>query len=429
MRTFLAQAWKFLLKTKLFWGLAVLYGAGIVLSPINRHGVNIFLSPGNQSDVLRQVSNNGVIAVGMTIVIISGGIDLSVGSIMGFGSLLTAMLLSKQGWSPASVLSVPILSLTCLFLAIYLVPLVSAGLNRDSAKAAEKSGRVSRLLGWIFGLALGGAAFYCAAGQVQHKFGVVGVLITVPAVGLAVGALNGVIIAKCRMQPFIVTLAMMVAVLGVGRLVAGPDQAIYPLDSVNSTPNFTVLRELVLQVVPVPGIFFLVAVLVFGFMLKSTTFGRYIYALGGNEQAARLAGVRVDQVKIATYAISGMLAALAGVIYAAQYRQGLADAGSGAELNAIAAVVIGGTNLMGGRGSMTGTLVGVLIFGFLGNILLLKNIDSNTQLVLKGAIIIVAVLLQESQGGHFFKRWKTKKGPEPEQKPEKAMEMSTTSRR
>jgi simple sugar transport system permease protein len=207
------------------------------------------------------------------------------------------------------------------------------------------------------------------------------------------------------MQPFIVTLAMMVAILGAARLLGGETAAIYPVyTGSNATEKFDILRALVLQVVPVPGIFFLVAVLIFGFVLKFTTFGRYIYAIGGNEQAARLAGIHVDQVKISVYAVSGMLASLAGVLYTAQYRQGKPDAGSGAELDAIAAVVIGGTNLMGGKGSMIGTLVGVLIFGFLSNILLLKNINSNTQFVLKGAIILAAVLLQEGQLGLWWKR-------------------------
>ena len=130
-------------------------------------------------------------------------------------------------------------------------------------------------------------------------------------------------------------------------------------------------------------------------MLDTTTFGRYVYAIGGNEQATRLSGVAVDRVKIAVYALSGMLASLAGVLYTAQYLQGKPDAGEGIELDAIAAVVIGGTSLMGGKGSMIGTLVGVLIFGFLSNILQLNNIDSNSQLVLKGVIILAAVLLQE----------------------------------
>ena len=137
-------------------------------------------------------------------------------------------------------------------------------------------------------------------------------------------------------------------------------------------------------------------------LLRATTFGRYVYAIGGNEQAARLSGVEVDRVKIAVYAISGFLASLAGVLYTAQYRQGKPDAGVGMELDAIAAVVIGGTSLMGGKGSIAGTFVGVLIFGFLSNILQLNNIDSNTQLVLKGGIILAAVLVQERSLGDLL---------------------------
>jgi simple sugar transport system permease protein len=272
-------------------------------------------------------------------------------------------------------------------------------------RTAEKPATKIVAAGAFAGIILAAVAVAWTIGQLEPKFGVPGVLVTVPAVGLALGALNGVIIAKGRLQPFIVTLAMMVAILGLARLLAGQDAAVYPVyTGSNATEDFDVLRALVFNVVPVPGIFFLFAVFLFGFVLKVSTFGRYVYALGGNEQAARLAGIRVDRVKITVYAISGMLAALAGVLYTAQYRQGKPDAGTGAELDAIAAVVIGGTNLMGGRGSMTGTLVGVLIFGFLGNILLLKNIDSNTQLVLKGLIILGAVLLQEGQMAGWLRR-------------------------
>jgi len=232
--------------------------------------------------------------------------------------------------------------------------------------------------------------------------------VAVPAVGLTFGGLNGLFITKGKMQPFIVTLAMMVAILGIARLLGGTNMAVHAVyTGTNATEDFDILRALLFQIIPVPGIFFIIAVLVFGFVLKVSTFGRYIYAIGGNEQAARLAGIQVDQLKIAVYAISGMLASTAGVLYTAQYRQGKPDAGAGAELDAIAAVVIGGTNLMGGRGSMIGTLVGVLIFGFLGNILQLRNIDSNTQLVLKGGIILAAVLLQEGQLGV---RWKQFRG-------------------
>ena len=405
MKGIVTAAGNFLLKTKLFWGLAVLYGAGIVLSPVNRKGVNIFLEPGNQADVLRQVSNNGIIAVGMTLVILTGGIDLSVGSMMALGCMLCAMLLTLTGWTAASVTSIPILAIVSVFLCSYLVPLVATNLRRGSAKPVEQAGMTTRLLGLVLGVVVAASLAWWTTSQLQTKFGVLSVLITVPAVGLAIGGLTGLIISKGRLQPFIVTLAMMVAILGVARLLGGETAAVYPVyTGSNATDQFDILRALVLQVIPVPGIFFLVAVLTFGFILKYTAFGRYIYAIGGNEQAARLAGIRVDQIKTAVYAIAGMLASLAGVLYTAQYRQGKPDAGTGAELDAIAAVVIGGTNLMGGKGSMTGTFVGVLIFGFLTNILLLKNINSNIQFVLKGAIILAAVLLQEGQIGLWWKR-------------------------
>ena len=417
MNRVLERIFKFILTTKLFWGLAVLYATGVVLSPVNNKGVNIFLSPGNQADVLRQVSNNGIIAVGMTLVILTGGIDLSVGSMMALGSVICAMLLTQQGWTNASLFSIPILAVVCVIICLYLIPLIAMNVPGAAHRTAEKPATKIVAAGAFAGIILAAVAVAWTMGQLEPKFGVPGVLVTVPAVGLALGALNGVIIAKGRLQPFIVTLAMMVAILGLARLLAGQDAAVYPVyTGSNATEDFDVLRALVFNVVPVPGIFFLFAVFLFGFVLKVSTFGRYVYALGGNEQAARLAGIRVDRVKISVYAISGMLAALAGVLYTAQYRQGKPDAGTGAELDAIAAVVIGGTNLMGGRGSMTGTLVGVLIFGFLGNILLLKNIDSNTQLVLKGLIILGAVLLQEGQMAGWLRRVRPRVEKPPGQK-------------
>src|SRR6516164_2330642 len=133
MRQQLKAAGEFLLKTKLFWGLAVLYGMGIILSPVNRKGVNIFLEPGNQADVLRQVSNNGIIAVGMTLVILTGGIDLSVGSMMSLGCMLCAMLLTLQGWTAASVAAIPALAVVTVFLCSYLLPLIAMGLPGAAA--------------------------------------------------------------------------------------------------------------------------------------------------------------------------------------------------------------------------------------------------------------------------------------------------------
>jgi ribose/xylose/arabinose/galactoside ABC-type transport system permease subunit len=156
-------------------------------------------------------------------------------------------------------------------------------------------------------------------------------------------------------------------------------------------------------------LFFLAALLVGWILLTFTSFGRYVYAIGGNEQATRLAGINVARIKISVYATSGFLSALAGVLYVAQYRQGKPDAGMSLELDAIAAVAIGGTSLMGGRGTLAGTFVGVLIFGLLTNILQLNNIDTNTQLLLKGIIIVAAVLIQEGSLRALLPHWRIKR--------------------
>ncbi|RUU50910.1 ABC transporter permease, partial [Mesorhizobium sp. M7A.T.Ca.TU.009.01.1.1] len=239
--------------------------------------------------------------------------------------------------------------------------------------------------------------------QIEPKFGVLGVLLVAPCVGLLFGALNGFIIVAGRLQPFIVTLAMMVTALGIARLTAGQNNAVLPVyTGSNATADFEILRSLVFGIIPMPGLFFLGAILIYGAVLRFTPFGRYVYAIGGNEEAARLSGIAAGRVKIATYAVSGLLAGIAAVLYVAQYRQGKPDAGAGLELDAIAAVVIGGTSLMGGRGSLTGTFCGVLIFGLLSNILQLHNINSNLQLVLKGMIIIGTVLVQERNAGDLL---------------------------
>ena len=144
-------------------------------------------------------------------------------------------------------------------------------------RTAEKPATKIVAAGAFAGIILAAVAVAWTIGQLEPKFGVLGVLVTVPAVGLALGALNGVIIAKGRLQPFIVTLAMMVAILGLARLLAGQDAAVYPVyTGSNATEDFDVLRALVFNVVPVPGIFFLFAVFLFGFVLKVSTFGRYV---------------------------------------------------------------------------------------------------------------------------------------------------------
>ncbi|WP_244423964.1 ABC transporter permease [Phyllobacterium sp. YR531] len=382
----------------------MLFLVGVLSSPISSKGNNIFLSFGNLSDVFRQISVTGITAVGMTLVILIAGIDLSVGSVLALGSVVCAMLLTNEGWSAAYSIGTPalfILAFVCLFGVLSFAAKLKGNSQANSPSGSFANPRIIGAASVVTALAIA----FCMAMGSEGKAGVLLVLLVVPAVGFMLGMINGLVIVGGRLQPFIVTLAMMVAGLGIARLTAGQNTAVWPVyTGSNATEDFEFLRSLILGVIPVPGVIFAGVIFLFWIVLKFTKFGRYVYAIGGNEESARLAGVPVWRVKITVYAISGYLAALAGILYVAQYRQGKPDAGMGLELDAIAAVVIGGTSLMGGRGSMIGTLVGVLIFGFLSNILQLNNIDSNTQLVLKGAIIIVAVLLQErrSSGWLFF---------------------------
>ncbi|PVB59739.1 ABC transporter permease [Labrenzia sp. 011] len=389
-------------RTKLYWGLAALIFIGALTSPLSSKGNNIFLSIGNLTDVLRQVSVTGIVAVGMTLVIFIAGIDLSVGSIMALGTVICAMLLTQEGWTAASMFGVPATGAVvavCLFSLIYFVQTNMLGtVGRPEKRTANRL-----LPALLIAIGLAVAIMAWQAGQVDTKFGVLAVLIAVPCIGAVMGAMNGAIIVYGRLQPFIVTLAMMVGALGLARVVAGQDTAVYPVyTGSNATENFEVLRMLLWGILPAPGLFFLGVLLLFFLITRFTTFGSYLLAIGGNEEASRLSGISVGRIKIVTYSIAGALSALAGVLYVAQFRQGKPDAGLGLELDAIAAVVIGGTSLMGGRGAIMGTFVGVLIFGFLSNILQLNNIDSNTQLILKGVIIVVAVLLQEGRFEEIF---------------------------
>jgi len=387
-------------RTKLYWGLIGLFMLGVLSSPVSSKGNNIFLSYGNLLDVLRQVSITGLIATGMTAVIITGGIDLSVGSLMAICSVVCAMLLTVEGDTTAVALGLPMAGLVALAVGFAAVRFALSDMEKRRHATSGRTVEPDRLHGFLLPLAAAivacGLLLWFLLPQVETKFGVVGVLIVAPCVGLCFGAINGLLIVCGRLQPFIVTLAMMVTALGIARLTAGQNNAVLPVyTGTNAVSEFDNLRSMVFGVVPAPGLFFLGAIVLYAAILRLTPFGRYVYAIGGNEEATRLSGIPVGSVKVATYAISGLLAGLAAVLYVAQYRQGKPDAGAGLELDAIAAVVIGGTSLMGGRGSMAGTFCGVLIFGLLSNILQLHNINSNLQLVLKGLIIVGTVLVQE----------------------------------
>jgi simple sugar transport system permease protein len=411
-------AFRLLSRTKLYWGLLLICLIGALASPYTSSGSNIFLSYANLTDVLRQVSITGLVATGMTMVILLGGIDLSVGSVMGFSTVICAMLLTKPGWTAASVMGVPAATLVsgaaiALMTRFILSGLargrdIGAGRRREIAVSPWRSLWIPALLG-LLGAA---AVAWWTASQVTAKFGVLGVLLLAPCLALMLGALNGLLIVSGRLQPFIATLAMMVSALGIARLTAGQDNAVVPVyTGTNATEAFELLRSMLWGVLPMPSVFFLAVIILFGAILRFTTFGRYAYAIGGNVEAAKLSGIKVAQVQLTAYLLSGLLAGIAGVLFVAQYRQGKPDAGAGLELDAIAAVVIGGTSLMGGRGGLAGTFVGVLIFGLLSDILQLQNIDSNVQLLMKGLIIVCTVLVQEQNLGRLIARWRFSRSP------------------
>ncbi|MCC6796199.1 MAG: ABC transporter permease [Candidatus Hydrogenedentes bacterium] len=287
-----------------------------IFSP-TRDGFPIFWNADNQLNILRQVSEIGILATAMTLVIICGGIDLSVGSLLALSGTIFAYTFARKDWPLA--------------------------------------------------MAVGSALF------------------ATTAFGLASGA----IIARLRMQPFIVTLAAMIGSRGFARWVV--DNATidvgFGTGYVDRVVGFIALKRVV-----VPA-FLVVAMFGYG-LLRFTRFGRYLVAVGGSEVAARLSGINVSWVKLRVYALSGFLAGIAGIIHACQNHQGSPNAGVAYELDAIAAAVIGGTSLAGGKGGIVGTVVGTLALGILSNLLGLNNVDENTQWMLKALIIVGAVWLQ-----------------------------------
>ncbi len=273
-----------------------------------------FATAGNLWNILLQVSTTVLVAVGMTMVIATRGIDLSVGSVMAIASALAATQLDRG-------------------------------------------------VGFAIFVALIGA--------------------------LGVGALNGALISGFRIQPIIVTLALLITGRGVAQVIAGGQLVPF------SNPTFEYLGKGYVGPVPVQALIMLIAVALAIFVMRTTSFGRYVIATGGNEAAARLAGIKTHRTKIAVYAISGLLAGLAGLIETA--RLGASDAakvGVNIELDAIAAVVVGGTPLTGGRATIIGTLIGALIMQVITTSFNMLLIPFSWSLVLKAAIILIAVYVQ-----------------------------------
>lgn len=273
-----------------------------------------FLTSENLINVVRQSSLNAIVAAGMTLVILTGGIDLSVGSLLAVTSVFSAGALAA-GSGPLAAIGIGIL------------------------------------------------------------------------MGLVFGVINGVVITVGDVAPFIVTLGTLTIARGVA-LVYTNGAPILAMD-----PEFRFIGRGDIGPLPTPIVILIIVYLIVYFLLNRTTFGGYIYAIGGNAEAARLSGVRVRLVKAATYAISGLLAGLTGVILTGRLGSAQPNLGAGDELDAIAAVVLGGTSLAGGRGGIIGTLVGALIIGVLSNGLNLLNVNPYYQPVAKGVVILIAILV------------------------------------
>lgn len=283
-------------------------------------------------DMLRQVSVIGLLACGMTVVIIAGGIDLAVGSILGLCAVVFSLLSIHAGLPPAAAIGVTLCS------------------------------------------------------------------------GLLCGLLSGGLIARFRIQPFIATLAMMVLARGVAKFLSGGQKISTAVQNSDGTyayvsvpPLFDMLgARIVGDNVAVVTLILFVCLALCAVILSRLTWGRHVYALGGNEEAARYAGIPVRGTTVLAYAICGLVCAIAGICQAAQELQGDPEAGSTYELSAIAMVVIGGTSLRGGRGSMGLTALGILIIGYLEKILSINAVGEETRLILTGLIIVAAVLFQNN---------------------------------
>lgn len=290
-----------------------------------------FFSTGNLLGVLRNVSMQGIIAFGMTMAIIAGEIDLSVGSAVAFSGCLAAWLTG--------------------FLA---------------------GPRVGLPMPW--GIAL---AVLASIGT-----------------GLAIGCVTGLLRVRFRVPTFIATLAWMTVLKGGAELITNG----FPLTPFPEWYNFFG-GGYVLGVVPFPAVMFVLVFLIVQFLMSYTTFGRSIYAVGGNAEAARLSGIRVGRVKVLVMGIVAFLAALSGIMQSSQLISGRADTGTGWELVVIAAVIIGGASLMGGAGTVWGTLIGVVFLGVLGNGMTLLNISEYWQHVVQGGLILAAVLINQAPAG------------------------------
>lgn len=274
-----------------------------------------FFTRQNIFNVLRQISTNLFLACGMTMVIILGGIDLSVGSIIALSGCISAGCVAR-----------------------YNLPLP-----------------IALLMGLL--------------------------------VGLCVGMFNGVVISKTTIPAFIVTLATMNIAKGLAYVYTGGS----PVRVV--TKEWQFLGAGYIGIFPTPVVILIIVLIITAIIMNRTKMGRHMYAVGGNQQAAEFSGIKVEKVKFFVHAFSGLMAGLAGIVLASRMYSGQPTAGDGAEMDAIAAVVVGGTSMAGGSGKIGGTIIGGLIIGVLNNGLNLLNVNSFWQYVVKGVVILLAVFL------------------------------------
>ncbi len=311
-------------------GGALVAGLAVVIVVVNAFTHGDFLTAGNLTNVLRQITYNEILAIGQTFVIITGGIDLSVGSLIQLSGVLMATFANAMPFDG--------------------VPLVIAT------------------------LAVGAGA------------------------GALAGFVNAVPVVRLNLPPFITTLAMMLMARGLAFKIAHGQPVPLRSDAFTTLGTGYVLRGLFgsgFPGIPIVVLGMVALVVVFGVLLARTRFGRYVYALGGNEEAARLAGIDTRAVKTLVYVISGACAGIAGLLLMARFSSGSPNTGVGFELQSIAAVVVGGTSLAGGRGAIVGTFLGALLIGVLNNVMNLLGIESYTQEIVLGAVILVAVIIDE----------------------------------
>jgi ribose transport system permease protein len=310
----------------------IVFLLGVIFSPVSlKTGHSTFLNWALQKDILFEYAEYGILAAGMTLVIIAAGIDLSVGSVLGFSATLFSLLLIGHGWSAPAAIAVTVLA---------------------------------------------------AAGM---------------------GMVSGLVISRFRIQPFVATLGMMLVARGAAKWISGgikvqpgakewyavQDGSPAIFDWMSSPTPLLGLSPITLA--------FVLAIIVFWVIVRFTSFGRHLYAIGGNEEAARLSGIKVGTVKTLAYTLCGFAAGVAGISNASRMTLGDPESGFTYELDAIAAVVIGGTSLMGGKGGMFFTFLGTLIIAYISKILSLRGVEEAPRLLIRGALIVIAVLIQQSK--------------------------------